>query len=83
MKTQIRPHMTWFNEARLGIYIHYGLYSLLQRGEWTMYSERIPYKEYAKLADRFFPAPRCAEEWVETACAAGAHTRNTYPPSPA
>ena len=37
-----------------------------------MYSERIPAKEYAKLADQFFPAPRCAEEWVETACAAGA-----------
>ena len=72
MKTQIRPHMQWFNQARLGIYIHYGLYSLLQRGEWTMYSERIPYKEYAQLADQFFPAPRCAEEWVETACAAGA-----------
>ncbi|MBR1951342.1 MAG: alpha-L-fucosidase [Lentisphaeria bacterium] len=68
----IRPHMQWFNDARLGIYIHYGLYSILGRGEWTMYSERIPAKEYAQLADRFFPAPRCAEEWIETACAAGA-----------
>ena len=70
--THIRPHMQWFNEARLGIYIHYGLYSILGRGEWTMYSERIPAQEYAKLADQFFPAPRCAEEWVETALAAGA-----------
>ncbi len=64
--------MRWFNEARLGIYVHYGLYSLLGRGEWTMYSERIPAKEYAQLADQFRPAPRCAEEWVEAACAAGA-----------
>jgi len=64
--------MQWFNDARLGIYVHYGLYSLLGRGEWTMYSERIPQKEYAQLADQFRPAPRCAEEWVEAACSAGA-----------
>ena len=37
-----------------------------------MYSERIPAKEYAKLAGEFFPAPGCAEEWVATAKAAGA-----------
>ena len=64
--------MRWFNEARFGIYIHYGLYSLLQRGEWTMYSERIPLSEYEPLADRFQPSPNCAEEWAEAACRAGA-----------
>ncbi|MBR7121533.1 MAG: alpha-L-fucosidase [Lentisphaeria bacterium] len=64
--------MKWFNEARFGIYIHFGLYSLTGRGEWTMYSERIPAPEYAKLADSFLPAPGCAAEWVETAKAAGA-----------
>lgn len=64
--------MSWFKEARFGIYVHYGLYSILGRGEWTMYSERIPAAEYAKLADEFFPAPGCAAEWVETAKAAGA-----------
>jgi len=64
--------MKWFNEARFGIYIHFGLYSLLGRGEWTMYSERIPAPEYAKLADSFLPAPGCAKEWAETARAAGA-----------
>ena len=64
--------MKWFHEARFGIYIHYGLYSILGRGEWTMYSERIPAAEYAKLADQFMPAPGCADEWMETAKAAGA-----------
>ena len=64
--------MKWFHEARFGIYIHYGLYSILGRGEWTMYSERIPAAEYAKLADSFLPAPGCADEWMETAKAAGA-----------
>ena len=64
--------MKWFNEARFGIYIHFGLYSLTGRGEWTMYSERIPAPEYAKLADSFLPKPGCAGEWMETAVAAGA-----------
>ena len=39
--------MQWFHEARFGLYIHYGLYSLLGRGEWTMYSERIRPQDYA------------------------------------
>ena len=25
----------WFPEARYGLFIHYGLYSLLARGEWV------------------------------------------------
>ncbi|MBE6359413.1 MAG: alpha-L-fucosidase [Lentisphaerae bacterium] len=64
--------LKWFNEARFGIYVHFGLYSLLGRGEWVMYSERIPAKEYAKLADSFYPKSGCAKEWVEIAKAAGA-----------
>ena len=64
--------MKWFHEARFGIYVHFGLYSLLGRGEWTMYSERIPTAEYAALAERFNPVPDCAEEWVAAAKAAGA-----------
>ncbi|MBQ7403702.1 MAG: alpha-L-fucosidase [Lentisphaeria bacterium] len=64
--------MKWFREARFGIYVHFGLYSILGRGEWTMYSERIPAAEYAQFADQFNPAPGCAREWVETAKAAGA-----------
>ena len=64
--------MKWFKEARLGIYLHFGLYTLLGRGEWTMYSERIPAAEYAKLAEKFNPDPGCAKEWAEAAKAAGA-----------
>lgn len=64
--------MEQFNRDRFGIYVHFGLYSILGRGEWTMYSERIPAAEYAKLADMFCPAPGCAGEWVEAAAKAGA-----------
>ena len=44
---------TWFSEARYGLFIHYGLYLLLERGEWVWNREEIPIEEYKKLADRF------------------------------
>lgn len=43
----------WFSEARYGLFMHYGVYSLLGRGEWVMLNERIPVAEYAKLKDQF------------------------------
>src|SRR5262245_54271211 len=43
----------WFRTARLGLQVHYGLYSLLGRGEWVQYMEKIPLAEYGKLKDRF------------------------------
>ena len=70
--SQQEDRMKWFHEARFGIYVHYGLYSILGRGEWTMYSERIPAAEYAALSDQFRPEPGCAKEWVEAAVSAGA-----------
>lgn len=47
------PDLEWFVNARYGLFIHYGLYSLLGRGEWVMNRERIPVAEYARLAERF------------------------------
>ena len=44
---------SWFTEARYGLFIHFGLYSLLGRGEWAMNKEEISQKEYAALADNF------------------------------
>ena len=44
-----------FKEAKLGLFVHWGLYSILGRGEWAMYHERIPNEEYAKLAQEFNP----------------------------
>jgi len=50
------PHSmsnSWFTEARYGLFIHYGLYSLLERGEWVWNREQIPASDYGALADRF------------------------------
>jgi len=43
----------WFREARFGLFIHYGLYSLLEKGEWVQFHDKIPVAEYARLKDRF------------------------------
>jgi alpha-L-fucosidase len=50
------PHsatLKWFEEARYGLFMHYGVYSLLGRGEWAMFFENIPVDEYEGLKDRF------------------------------
>jgi alpha-L-fucosidase len=45
--------LKWFTGARFGLFIHYGLYSLLKRGEWVMNRERIAVDQYMKLMDDF------------------------------
>jgi len=46
----------WFADARWGLFMHYGLYSLLGRHEWVMFREAIPVAEYEKLRDDFTAA---------------------------
>src|SRR5262245_57413651 len=62
----------WFNQARFGMFVHYGLYSLLGRGEWAMYFESIPAWEYNQLADRFTAEAFDAKALVALAKRAGA-----------
>ncbi|MEI8248359.1 MAG: alpha-L-fucosidase [Lentisphaerota bacterium] len=60
-----------FGEWRYGMFIHYGLYSIIGRGEWVMCRERIPFEEYSKLADKFKPSANCAQEWIALAKRSG------------
>ena len=48
-----RARLEWFKNARFGLFMHYGLYSLVGRGEWVMYHENISVPEYARLKDQF------------------------------
>ena len=45
--------LQWFKNAKFGLFIHYGLYSLLGRHEWVQFREKIPVKEYEKHIERF------------------------------
>src|SRR5574340_1256378 len=52
-RDQRKAAIEWFREAKFGLFMHYGLYSLLGRHEWVQLRELIPVAEYAKLKDRF------------------------------
>jgi len=61
---------TWFKEARFGLFMHYGLYSLEGRHEWLQLREKIPVAEYAKLKERFTAAAFDADRITDVALAA-------------
>jgi alpha-L-fucosidase len=63
--------MKWWHEARFGMFIHWGLYSVLGRHEWVMENEGIPVAEYEPLAKRFHPKPNAARDWARLARQAG------------
>jgi len=63
--------MKWWHEARFGMFIHWGLYSVLGRHEWAMEMEGIPVAEYEQLARRFTPQPHAARAWAKLARQAG------------
>lgn len=61
-----------FRDAKFGIFLHWGLYSMLATGEWTMTNKDLNYKEYAKLAGGFYPSKFDAARWVSAIKASGA-----------
>ena len=61
----------WFQNARFGMFIHWGVYSVLEDGEWVMNIRKMPIAEYEKLPARFNPTRFNAGEWVSLAKAAG------------
>ena len=61
-----------FADSKLGIFIHWGIYSMFAQGEWYMTNANIDNKEYAKAASAFYPIGFDAKEWVSAIKAAGA-----------
>ncbi len=61
----------WFQEARFGMFLHWGLYAIPGRGEWIMSEERIPAAEYEKYAAEFDPQHYDPAQWAKMAKGAG------------
>jgi len=61
----------WFRDAKFGLFIHWGIYSVLGQGEWVMNNKGIPVAAYEPLALRFNPTKFDAAAWVALAKAAG------------
>lgn len=61
-----------FQDNKFGIFLHWGLYSMLAQGEWVMTNQNLDHMEYRKLASGFYPSKFNAAEWVAAIKAAGA-----------
>jgi alpha-L-fucosidase len=81
-REQRDARMGWWREARFGMFIHWGLYSMLagewqgkttpsNNGEWIMNDLQIPVADYCALAGQFNPVKFDADSWVALAKAAG------------
>lgn len=53
-----------FQDRKLGIFIHWGIYSMLGDGEWVMHNKKLDREEYSHLAGGFCPSWFSAREWV-------------------
>lgn len=61
-----------FQDNKFGIFLHWGVYSMLASGEWTMQNNKLNYNEYAQLAAGFYPSNFNAAAWVKAIKNAGA-----------
>ena len=78
---QHNARMRWWREARFGMFIHWGIYSVPAGtwqgrqvpgiGEWIMNRGKIPVADYAQFAAQFNPVKYDADAWVRLAKEAG------------
>jgi len=61
----------WFRDAKFGLFVHWGIYSVLGAGEWVMEVRGIPASDYEKVATFFDPEAFDAADWVALAKDAG------------
>ena len=61
----------WWREAKFGMFVHWGVYSLLARDAWAMGDEDIPVSEYERHARQFQPQPNAARAWARLARESG------------
>ena len=68
---EIRERVRWWQEARFGMFIHWGLYSIPASGEWVMSEKEMTVEEYHKYFELFNPVDYDPKKWVRAAKRAG------------
>lgn len=63
---------SWFQQARLGIFITYGVYARIARNEWVMNQEAWPLDAYDRQMAGWNPARDCVAGWADAAASSGA-----------
>ena len=67
----VKEYIKAFEKHGFGLFVHFGLYSVLARGEWSLFSSEVTAEEYEKLTEKFDPDPDWAKELCKTAREAG------------
>ncbi|MDY3920152.1 MAG: alpha-L-fucosidase [Candidatus Limivivens sp.] len=70
-REEYEKRVAWFQEARFGMFIHFGLYSIPARGEWIRSTEEITIEDYQKYFDEFNPVDYDPRAWARAAKEAG------------
>lgn len=70
-RAEYEKRMTWYTQARFGMFIHWGLYAIPARGEWVRSVERIPKEDYMKYFEEFDPVDYDPKKWAKAAREAG------------
>jgi alpha-L-fucosidase len=70
-QVQTPDRLQWFREAKFGLFIHWGVYSMIGREEWARQLLQIPLKEYQYYADNFNPVDFDPDAWAALAKDAG------------
>ncbi len=72
MAQVIKERMKWWHEGKFGMFVHWGCYSVLGRGEQILARDFMPFDEYLDVAHRFHPAADWADQIADQAVRAGA-----------
>ena len=70
-RKEYEKRMEWYQDARFGMFIHWGLYSIPARGEWVRSVEEIPEEEYLPFMKEFDARDYNPNQWAKEAKAAG------------
>ena len=70
-RKEYEERMKWYQDARFGMFIHWGLYSIPARGEWVRSTEEMPEEEYLPFMKEFDARDYNPKQWAKEAKAAG------------